>query len=307
MPADGSAAELPDDGDSGIGGVRALLKSLPRPTSWAERRERIDTVASAYGVAPDIAFEAVEIGSCDAEWSLAPGSAGDRVLLYFHGGGYCSGSIHSHRGMVSEAGRAARARTLALAYRLAPEHPFPAALEDAVAAYEFLLGEGYAADSIAVGGDSAGGGLTLAMLVRLREAGRPLPACAWLVSPWVDLEMTGASIDSKDAEDPLIHRAYLQDLANAYRGVADAKNPEISPVHADLGGLPPVLVQVGSAETLLDDAVAIVERMGQADGRVTLEIWPRMIHAWHLWSPRLAEGRDALASAGRFLDGNFAG
>ena len=119
--------------------------------------------------------------------------------------------------------------------------------------------------------------------------------------------MTGASIDSKDAEDPLIHRAYLQDLANAYRGAEDARNPQISPVHADLGGLPPVLVQVGSAETLLDDAVAIVERMGQADGRVTLEIWPRMIHAWHLWSPRVAEGRDALASAGRFMDGNLAG
>jgi monoterpene epsilon-lactone hydrolase len=296
-----------EDGDSGIDGVRALLKSLPRPTNWAERRERIDTVASAYGVAADIAFEPVKIASCDAEWSLAPGSGADRVLLYFHGGGYCSGSIRSHRGMVSEAGRAAKARTLALAYRLAPEHPFPAALEDGVAAYEFLLSKGCAADRIAVGGDSAGGGLALAMLIRLREAGRPLPACAWLVSPWVDLEMAGASMDSKDADDPLIHRTYLQELANAYRGTQPANNPEISPVHADLGGLPPVLVQVGSAETLLDDAVAIVERLGEADCRVTLEIWPRMIHAWHLWSPRLAEGRDALASAGRFMDGNFAG
>ncbi|MCX7305539.1 MAG: alpha/beta hydrolase [Hyphomicrobiales bacterium] len=290
------------DGDTGIDGVRALLKSLPRPTNWAERRERIDTVASAYGVADDIRFEPFRLGRCDAEWSLAPGSDASRVLLYFHGGGYCSGSIHSHRGMVSEAGRAAATRTLALAYRLAPENPFPAALEDAAAAYEFLLAEGFAADRIAIGGDSAGGGLTLAMLVRLREQGRPLPGCAWLVSPWVDLEMTGASIDSKDADDPLIHRGYLEDLAAAYRGLESAGHPEISPVHADLRDLPPMLVQVGSAETLLDDAVAIVERLGEADRRVTLEIWPRMIHAWHLWSPHLAEGREALASAGRFID-----
>lgn len=284
-----------------IDSIRALLRSLPRPTNWAERRERIDAIASAYGFADDIAFEPVRIGLCDAEWSLAPGSDAGRVLLYFHGGGYCSGSIRSHRGMVSEAGRAARCRTLALFYRLAPENPFPAALYDAIAAYEYLLAQGYAADRIAIGGDSAGGGLTLATLVSLRDGGRPLPACAWLVSPWVDLEMTGNSIDIKDADDPLIHRAYLQELAAAYCGKESPRNPLISPLHADLRGLPPVLAQVGSAETLLDDAVAIVERLGEADRRVTLEVWPRMIHAWPLWSKRLAAGREALASAGAFI------
>lgn len=284
-----------------IDNVRALLKSLPRPVTWAERRERIDTVASAYGFADDIRFESAGIAACDAEWSLAPGSDAARVLLYLHGGGYCSGSIRSHRGMVSEVGRAAGVRTLALAYRLAPENPFPAALEDSLAAYEHLLAEGYAANMIAVGGDSAGGGLTLATMISLREAGRPLPGCAWLVSPWIDLEMTGASIDTKDADDPLIHRAYLQQLADAYCGAESPRSPLISPLHADLSGLPPVLVQVGSAETLLDDAAAIVERLGEADRRVTLEIWPRMIHAWHLWSPRLAEGREAIASAGAFI------
>lgn len=286
--------------------VRALLKSLPRPTNWAERRERIDTVASAYGVAPDIVFEQVRIGQCEAEWSIAPGSDLGRVLLYLHGGGYCSGSIRSHRGMVSETGRAARVRTLALGYRLAPEHPFPAALEDAVGAVEHLLAMGVAADRIAIGGDSAGGGLALATLIRLRDAGRPLPACAWLVSPWVDLEMTGASIDTKDADDPLIHRAYLQELASAYCGAESPRNPSISPVHTDLGGLPPALVQVGSAETLLDDAVSIVERFGEADIAATLEIWPRMIHAWHLWSVRLTAGRQAIASAGAYIDARLA-
>ncbi len=286
--------------------VRALLKSLPRPTNWAERRERIDTVASAYGVAPDIDFEQVRIGQCEAEWSIAPGSDPSRVLLFLHGGGYCSGSIRSHRSMVSEMGRAARVRTLALGYRLAPEHPFPAALDDAVAAVEHLLAMGIAADRIAIGGDSAGGGLTLAALVRLRDAGRPLPACAWLVSPWVDLEMTGASIDTKDADDPLIHRAYLQELASAYCGEESPRNPLVSPVHADLSGLPSSLVQVGSAETLLDDAVSIVERFGEADIATTLEIWPRMIHAWHLWSARLTAGRQAIASAGAYIDARLA-
>lgn len=286
--------------------VRALLKSLPRPRNWTERRERIDTVASAYGFAGDISFEPDRIGACDAEWSLAPGSDPGRVLLYFHGGGYCSGSIRSHRSMVSETGRAARVRTLALAYRLAPEHPFPAALDDAVAAVEHLLGMGIAANRIAIGGDSAGGGLALATLLRLRDAGRPLPACAWLVSPWVDLEMTGASIDTKDADDPLIHRAYLEELASAYCGSESPRNPLISPVHADLGGLPPTIVQVGSAETLLDDAVAAVERLGEADVAATLEIWPRMIHAWPLWSARLTAGREAITSAGAYIDKRLA-
>jgi len=289
-----------------IDGVRALLSSLPRPTSLAERRERLDTVASAYGTASDIAFEPVRIGTCEAEWSLAPDSDPDRVLLYFHGGGYCSGSIRSHRGMVSEIGRAAKVRTLALGYSLAPEHPFPAALEDAVAAFEYLLAMGIPSERIAIGGDSAGGGLTLATMIRLREAGRSLPACAWLVSPWVDLEMSGASIDTKDADDPLIHRAYLQELASAYCGKESPRNPLISPLYADLGGLPPILVQVGSAETLLDDAVAIVERLGEADRRVTLEIWPRMIHAWHLWSARLTAGQQAIASAGAYIDRHLA-
>ena len=187
-----------------------------------------------------------------------------------------------------------------------PEHPFPAALDDAVAAVEHLLAIGIPADRIAIGGDSAGGGLTLATLIRLRDAGRPLPGCAWLVSPRVDLEMTGASIDTKDADDPLIHRAYLQELASAYCGKESPHNPLISPVHADLSGLPPALVQVGSAETLLDDAVSIVERFGEADIATTLEIWPRMIHAWHLWSARLTAGRQAIASAGAYIDARLA-
>jgi acetyl esterase/lipase len=221
--------------------------------------------------------------------------------MFFHGGGYCSGSIVSHRGMVTRVGRAAGVRTLAVGYRLAPEHPFPAALDDALAAYGFVLGQGIAPGKIAIGGDSAGGGLTLATLVSLRDAGKSLPGCAWLVSPWVDLQMTGASLAEKAEVDPLIQKAYLEELASAYLAGADPAGPLVSPLHADLAGLPPLLVQVGSAETLLDDALRIARRAGAADVPVNLEVWPHMIHAWHLWGAQLEDARRAIASAGAFM------
>jgi epsilon-lactone hydrolase len=286
---------------SEIDAVRELLRSRPRPIGFAERRERLDAIGSTSPVATDIRLEATDANGVAAEWSLAPGSDPSRVLLFFHGGGYCSGSIVSHRGMVTEVGRSARVRTLAVAYRLAPEHPFPAALEDARAAYRFLLDHGIAAPRIVVGGDSAGGGLTLALMTSLRDAGERLPGCAWLVSPWVDLQMTGASLAEKANVDPLISKPYLEELASAYLAGADPANPLVSPLNADLAGLPPLLVQVGSAETLLDDAVRITRRAGAADVRINLEIWPHMIHAWHLWAAQLEEGRGAIASAGAFI------
>lgn len=286
---------------SEIDAVRELLRSKPRPTTFPERRQRLDAIGSTVPLAGDIELEPIDANGVAAEWSLAPRSDRSKVLLFFHGGGYCSGSIVSHRGMVTEAGRAARARTLAVGYRLAPEHPFPAAIEDARSAYRFLLDQGFAPSKIAIAGDSAGGGLTLALMTSVRDAREPLPACAWLVSPWVDLRMTGASLAEKAASDPLISKSYLEELASAYLAGADPTNPLVSPLHADLAGLPPLLVQVGSAETLLDDAVRIARRAGAADVRVNLEIWPHMIHAWHLWAAQLEAGRRAIASAGAFI------
>jgi acetyl esterase/lipase len=281
--------------------IRALLTAEPRPVGFTARRQRIDVIGSVDPVAPDIRLEPVSTGGVPAEWSLAPGSDPHKVLMFFHGGGYCSGSIKSHRVMVTEAGRAAGARTLAVGYRLAPEHPFPATLDDARTAYEFLRAQGIAATSIALGGDSAGGGLTLALLISLRDAGEPLPRCAWLVSPWIDLRMSGASLSAKAAVDPLISKPYLEELAAAYLAGADPDNPLVSPLQADLAGLPDLLVQVGSAETLLDDAVRIARRAGEGDVAVTLEVWPHMIHAWHLWAHRLTDARRALATAGAFM------
>jgi epsilon-lactone hydrolase len=288
--------------------IRALLTSKPRPAGWSERRQRLDEVGSVWPVAKDITLAPADMGGVPGEWSSAPGCDPAHVLMFLHGGGYCSGSIRSHRRMATEAGRAGASRTLAVGYRLAPEHPFPAALDDALTAWQFLRGQGVPACNIAVGGDSAGGGLTVALLTRLKEAGEELPACAWLVSPWTDLTMSGASMISKDAVDPLLHRAYLEELAAAYVPAGmDRSDPRLSVLFADLRDLPPMLVQVGSAETLLDDALRLTAKAGECGVFVTLEVWPDMIHAWHLWNARLPEGRRALGNAGAFLQRHLAG
>ena len=282
--------------------IRALLSAKPRPVGWAERRGRLDEVGSVWPVADDVTLEPADVGGLPGEWSIVPGSDVARVLLFFHGGGYCSGSIASHRRMVTEAGRACGARTLAIGYRLAPEHPFPAAANDALTAWRWLRGQGIAAGRIAVGGDSAGGGLTLGLLTGLRDAGEALPGCAWLASPWTDLTMSGASMATKDGVDPLIHRPYLEELAAAYLPAGlDRTDPRVSPLFADLRGLPPMLIQAGSAETLLDDATRLAAAAGAADVAVTLEIWPQMIHAWPLWNARLTPGRQALENVGAFV------
>ena len=285
-----------------IADIRALLSSRPRPVGWDERRARIEEVGAVWPVADDVSLTPVDVDGLAAEWSEAPGADRESALLYFHGGGYCSGSIVSHRRLVTEAGRAAGLRTLAVGYRLAPEHPFPAAFEDVLTAWRFLQAQGLEAGRIVVGGDSAGGGLTIALINRLRAAGEAPPSCAWLISPWTDLTLSGETLTTKDAVDPLIHKAYLEELAGAYlSGGVAADDPRVSPLFSKLEGFPPTLIQVGSAETLLSDSTRLAARLGAADVRVTLEIWPHMIHAWPLWNARLQDGRRALASAGAFM------
>lgn len=286
---------------SEIEAIRSLLTSKARPVGWTQRRERLDEIGSVWPVADDITLSSVDLNDVPGEWSLAPGSDASRVLLFFHGGGYCSGSILSHRRMVTEAGRAAKVRTLAVGYRLAPEHPFPAALDDAMTAWLALRAEGYAPSQIAIGGDSAGGNLTAVLINALRDRGER-PTCAWLVSPWTDLTMSGASLATKDALDPIIHKGYLGELADAFAPAGIARNdPRISPLFSDLRGFPPTLVQVGSHETLLDDATRFAAAAGAADVEVTLEVWPEMIHAWPLWNAHLEPGCRALAQAGAFI------
>jgi acetyl esterase/lipase len=193
-------------------------------------------------------------------------------------------------------------RTLAVNYRLAPEHPYPAAHEDAMKAWRFLRTQGIAARNIAVGGDSAGGNLTITLINRLRASGEEVPGCAWLASPWTDLTMTGASLEEKATIDPLIHKAYLEELADAYAPAPlNRKDPLISPLFSDVRGFPPTLIQVGSSETLLDDSVRFARALGLADVSVTLQVWPHMIHAWAMWNAKLTEGRQALEQMGEFV------
>ena len=285
-----------------IDAVRALLVSKPRPVGWRERRRRLDDVGSAWPVAKDVKLAAVDANGVPAEYSIVPGSDPSRILMFFHGGGYCSGSILSHRRLVTEAGRATGVRTLAIAYRLAPEHPFPAAYDDVMTAWRFLRDQDIPAARIAVGGDSAGAGLAVALISQLRDAREALPACAWLISPWMDLTMSGSTLVSKSAVDPLIHKEYLNELADAYLPTGmDRKDPRVSPLYADLRGFAPMLIQVGSAETLLNDATRFAAVAGAADVAVTLQIWPHMIHAWPMWNAHLEGGRRALASAGKFI------
>jgi monoterpene epsilon-lactone hydrolase len=299
--------------DPEIAAICARLRASPRPAGLAERRARLDALSAHYTLPSDVRVEpfaaagpttSVAGGAsagAPAEWTSTSDADPSRVILFLHGGGYVSGSIASHRHMIAEAGRQARARTLALEYRLAPEHPFPAALDDALAAYRFLLASGFSPASIMLAGESAGGGLALATLVSLRDAGEALPGAVWLSSPWVDLEMRGGTMQAKAALDPLIQRPYLQKLAAAYLAGADPRDPLVSPIHADLRGLPPILIEVGSSETLLDDAVGIAGVAGAAEVRTTLRIWPEMIHAWHFFFPEVADGRASLAVAGAFI------
>lgn len=289
------------DTEAELAAIRAMLASGTRPADLAGRRQRLDGLTARFEMPADVVVEPVDANGVQAEWTRTPAADPARVILFLHGGGYVAGSIQSHRHMLAQAGREAGTRTLALAYRLAPEHPFPAALDDALAGYRFLLAQGFRPENIVLAGESAGGGLAIATLVLLRDAGTALPACAWCSSPWADLEMSGGTMETKSDVDPLIQAPYLRELAAAYLDGQDPRMPLVSPIHADLRGLPPLLIQAGSDETLLDDAIRLAAVAAAADVRTTLQVWPHMIHAWHLFYTELADGRRSLAEMGAFV------
>jgi epsilon-lactone hydrolase len=253
------------------------------------------------GGAPDARCETVDAGGVPAEWVSAPGCDTSRAVLYLHGGGYAIGSLNTHRRLAYDISAASSARVLLVDYRLAPEHPFPAAIDDAAAAWCWLLGQGFAPGRLAIAGDSAGGGLAIATLVNLRDNALGLPACAVAISPWVDLEGLGNSITTRAAQDPMVQKDGLLWMAGMYLQGRDARTPLAAPLHADLKGLPPVLVQVGTAETLLDDAIRIAERMHAAGVEARLAVWPNMLHVFPLFAPILSEGRDGCIEIGAFI------
>jgi monoterpene epsilon-lactone hydrolase len=289
--------------DTEIGALRQKLASRVRSDDYRQRRKDMDAGFLQYGIAHDVIVEPLTANGVRAEWTSTPQDSRDAAVLYVHGGGYVIGSLDSHRHMVSEAGRAAKAWALALDYRLAPEHPFPAAVEDAVSGYRFLLSRGIRSGRIAIAGDSAGGGLVVAAMLAIREAGLAQPACGWCISPWVDMEGIGESMSTKAEADPMVQRAGLLEMAGLYLGGADPRSPLAAPMYADLRGLAPLLIQVGAAETLLDDAIRLARVAGAADVRVDLQIWPEMVHVWHLFHPELKAGLRAIEQGGAFVRG----
>ena len=280
-----------------------VLRSRPPEAelSIEESRGEFEVVASHFQPAEDVRCEPVDAGGVPAEWISTPEAVDERVIYYLHGGAYVMGSINTHREMVSRLSRAARARALAIDYRLAPENPFPAAVEDSAGAYRWLVSTGADPARLVIAGDSAGGGLTVATLVALRDAGDPLPAAAVCLSPWVDLEGLGESMTSRAEVDPMVQRESLLQTAKAYLGGAHPRTPLAAPLYADLRGLPPLLIQVGTAETLLDDATRLVERARTAGVDVAYEPWDDMFHVWQFCASLLPEGQEAIDRIGEFV------
>ncbi len=258
-------------------------------------------MTESFPVDDDVRTEKVAAGGVAAEWITAPGAENGGTLLYFHGGGFVIGSIRSHREMLSRISRAAGSRVLALDYRLAPEFSFPAPVEDAVAAYRWLLSQGVDPKKIAIGGDSAGGGLMVSTMVALRYLGEPLPAAGVGLSAWADMEGAGQSFTTNADKDPMVNREGISRFAGVYLRGKNPRAPLASPIHADLSGLPPLLLHVGSIECLVSDTTVLAERAKKAGVEVEVEIWDDMPHVWHQFAAVLPEGQQAIERVGEFI------
>ncbi len=287
--------------DEVIREVQACFGSFGPTTPLQEMRSRWDGIFANVKPTVGARTETVTIGKAKADFITAPGADGDRAILYLHGGGYVLGSIDSHRDMCERLSRAAKARVLALDYRLAPENPFPAAVEDAQAAYRWLLEKGFAPSKLAISGDSAGGGLTLTTLLALKRDGDPMPGCATPISPWVDLEGTGESVTKRAASDPMVQKEMLLQLASTYVPNGNVRDPLAAPLYGDLAGLPPLLIHVGEREVIYDDAKRIYDKAKAAGVDATLEEGPGMIHVWHIFANKLDEGEEAIRRLGAFI------
>jgi len=282
-----------------------MLRELLRGTDLgsltiAERRQA--TAFAAASPPAGTAVDLVDAGGVPAEWVVAPGVSPGRVLLYFHGGAYQIGSPANLRHLVALLSGAAGARALSVDYRLAPEHPFPAAIQDALAAYRWLLASGIDPALIAVAGDSAGGGLALGALVALRDAGDPMPAGAVMLSPWTDLALTGDSLRTRAAVEVMVKPEGLPEDVALYLAGADPRHPYASPLYADLRGLPPLLIHVGDAEVILDDSTRLAARASEAGVEVSLEIWDDMPHVFPAFAGLLPEADQAIERVGSWLD-----
>ena len=296
--------------DPEIAAVRALLAARqPAPgapaQTFAERRATMDGFGDMGALPPGCLHEPMVAGQVKCERVVPQGAKAGRTILYLHGGGYVAGSPRSHRPLIARLADAAKATAIAADYRLGPENRFPAAVDDALAVYRYLLRNGVEPQDLIVAGDSAGGGLTMALALALKEKGVPQPAGLFVISPWADLTQSADTYRSKAETDPMITKAGLDGMAQAYLGGLDVHDPLASPVLGDLSGLPPILVQVGSEEALLGDSLKLAEVAGLARTQVRLEIWPEMIHVFHAFSGGLQAARRAINVAGDWMAERF--
>ena len=289
--------------------LEAILRqsAFPADVGLIEQRRLLKELTSAQPLPAGVTVTAAALRGVPTAEITIDGIEPRHVVLYFHGGVYVLGDAFQAAGLASQVGRRAGARVISVDYRLAPEHPYPAAADDALAAYEALLGNGTAPADIAFAGESAGGGLAVATLVNARDHGLPLPAAAFVMSPYADLTLAGATMDTKGGVDVLMSRANLQARIGDYTSGQDAALGLISPVFADLSGLPPLIIQAGTHEVLLDDAIRLARQAAIADVEVTLDITPRVPHVFQSFYPILDEGAAALDRAGQFLSAHLAG
>ncbi|WP_048440367.1 alpha/beta hydrolase [Caenimonas sp. SL110] len=292
--------------ESVVARVKAVYGSWRRDTTVAQMRADWDHLFNATG---DASVEPIECAGVACQWITAPGARTDKAIMYLHGGGFQVGSLASHRELMAELSAAAGVRVLGVAYRLAPEHRYPAALEDTLAVWHWLQAHGFRPRDIALAGDSAGGGLALSTMLALQEKQQDLPAAALLMSAWTDLTASGESYQTRAAQDPIHQRPMILAMARNYLGkTGDATDPLVSPLMAapaQLRGLPPMLLQVGDCETVLSDSEAFARKAREAGANARCEVWPAMIHVFQQFPAELHEARQAMASAGQFLEAHL--
>ena len=282
--------------------TRAFFKTIDAEKANVQAMRSIwHASANVLWTARKVKIERAEVGGLTAEWLTPRHAPADKLLLYLHGGAYIMGNCATHRQLVSYLARYSGIKALLPEYRLAPEHPFPAAIEDVVGLYRKLLADGYDAENIVIAGDSAGGGLAMATLLSLRDAGDPLPSAACLLSPWLDLASTGESMTTRAKKDPWFHPEDMPTVAAYYCPEDELRNPLASPVYADLSGLPPLYIQVGADEILLSDSTRAAEKVREAGGEVDIEIWPGMWHVFQAFLRQVPESRKAVKKIGAYI------
>ncbi len=287
---------------SAAAGFMPLLLGQASGTTLAAQREEYVRTLAAHPTPDGVTITQLDMGGIPGTLVTPDEVEGDRILFYIHGGGYVVGSPAAYHGLGGHYARLLKAKVYMPDYRLAPEHPFPIPINDTLAAYRWLLEQGNDSKSIVFSGDSAGGAMVVSVMVKARNAGLPLPAGGAALSPWVNLEHTGASITNREGLDPQANLASLTLLAKAFLNGALPNDPDASPVFADVRGLPPILVQIGENEVMLSDAIRLAAHLGENRVRVSLEVWPGMFHVWHMFAAILPEGMQALQNAATFLE-----